>query len=190
MTTLLTACGGDSGGGGGSAPAPIYSMALNTVAELPACDEDHEKQLVYIIETQQFQTCQAGTWTVIEIKGAPGEAGAAGAAGPAGPKGEKGAKGDPGEVTEAPEDYTFINNTLASINMGDTLATMLPEAKTLLLEKGELSNPTVGAATWDQYDLAKSNPGAGEGECVWHYYWTISILQSTDQVDIIYNACD
>jgi hypothetical protein len=90
---LAAACGTESkkSGGGDSAPeqpapadpqqqvqqqdpapeSPVpYSLAVATATALPPCDEAHNQQLVYVMDTKQFQTCQGGAWQVVEITAA------------------------------------------------------------------------------------------------------------------------
>jgi hypothetical protein len=125
----LAACGSGGSGGGSDSPAPNtpveepkdttdksptdtqatpYSMALATAADLPACDEAHEKQLVYLLAEKQFQTCQAGAWVVIEI-----------------------------EAPEPELDLNRLHNAIMAIQVGDTLDDMIPEAREYLLSLGK-----------------------------------------------------
>lgn len=84
-------------------PATSYSMAMKA-AELPACDAAHDRQLVYLLDTKQFQTCQSGTWQVVEI------------------------------TTPAPVlDKTRLANSIGAIQVGQTLSEMIPEAREYLL---------------------------------------------------------
>lgn len=113
MISILAAGCGTSSGGDGAADTPATkqtttptpsgavgtgALAFNTAAELPACDTSRDHQLVYVIATKQFQTCQAGAWTVIEIAAPTGPAGEDGADGKNGTDGKDGAAGKDGTV--------------------------------------------------------------------------------------------
>lgn len=98
-------CGQGSDGSKNSAPEDAvesgavgsgFAIVVNTAAEMPACNEESKRQLVYVTESSAFQTCDGSKWTTIDIKGEKGEPGAQGPAGEAGAAGAKGDKGDPG----------------------------------------------------------------------------------------------
>ena len=78
----------------------VMSYAVTSAAELPPCDTSHEKQLFYIMETQEFRTCQGGSWVAINIQGPKGEDGKDGETGPAGKDGQDGAVGPAGPAGE------------------------------------------------------------------------------------------
>lgn len=80
------------------------SLAIATLAELPACDDTRHQQLIYVMETKEFQTCQHNVWQVVTI-----------------------------EAPAAKVDYQAQYNALTSIQLGDKLTDMVPEAKNLLL---------------------------------------------------------
>ncbi len=130
IALTLTACGGSDDDSPTAAPAPAapYSIALATVEELPACDADHDKQLVYILATKEFQTCQAGAWAKVEI------------AVPAAPV-------DPAEVNLA-------KNLMATIKVDDTLDTMLPEARELVLS-GTKGTAAGTSGTGTEYTISR-----------------------------------
>lgn len=83
LVLVLAACGGEEKSPAPAAQAPtpapaveptpsvvkptLLSLAINTAAELPACNADNNRQLVYVVETKEFQTCQSGAWVKIEI---------------------------------------------------------------------------------------------------------------------------
>ncbi len=130
---VLVGCGADDENESSTPPIQQYSMALATEAELPACDAAHDKQLVYITETKEFQTCQAGAWAKVELP-------------------------TPEPVAESvdPAEVNLVKNALATIKVyEDTLETMLPEAREIVLsgEKKEES-PTVTAYTISKFDDA------------------------------------
>lgn len=49
------------------------TMALDSKDELPACEEANNKQLVYVIDEEQFYTCSEGEWAEIDIQGKDAE---------------------------------------------------------------------------------------------------------------------
>lgn len=61
-----------------SALPPTFSMVVDTADQLPPCDGAHSKALVYVSGDTEFQTCQNGAWTVIDVRGEQGESGADG----------------------------------------------------------------------------------------------------------------
>lgn len=93
------------------------SMAIATLAELPVCDDTRHQQLVYVMETKEFQTCQHTVWTVIDMT-----------------------------PPAAPVDYQAQFNALTSIQLGDKLTDMVPEARTLLLSSA-FTHETLKAST-------------------------------------------
>jgi hypothetical protein len=82
-----------------SAPAAAVtptSYYLDSAADLPACDAGAQGWLVYLKDPGEFQACEDGAWTVVDIQGPAGAAGAVGAAGPSGAKGSDGIDAAPG----------------------------------------------------------------------------------------------
>lgn len=68
---------------------------VDTAANLPPCNV--EGRLVYVVDQKEFQACENGTWTVIDLTGPAGKDGAAGAAGAKGVQGDRGVQGNQGE---------------------------------------------------------------------------------------------
>lgn len=101
LLLTLTACGHEDGAKQAAATtAPVatargYSIALNTLSEMPACTADNETQLAYVAEVQLFYVCTSTRWTEVAIKGADGKDGTAGAAGTNGKDGVDGVDGAP-----------------------------------------------------------------------------------------------
>lgn len=91
--------GGDSneivkeGAKGAEKSTNSYSLFIATENDQPACDVDHEGQLIYVEDVAKFKHCKSGVWVEIDIKGEKGDTGAAGTDGA---KGDKGDKGDTG----------------------------------------------------------------------------------------------
>lgn len=88
--TLLSGCGDDQSAGGAKSTQDdkesrskpkLQSIALDSVDELPSCDDANDKQLAYIIDTEVFYSCDDGQWVEVEIKGKDGKDGAQGVAG-------------------------------------------------------------------------------------------------------------
>lgn len=140
---MVAACGTDSNDDGapvatngkqtqqGTGPdgAPeLISLAINTMADLPTCDASREQQLVYVMETKQFQTCHAGSWAVIDITGPAGAQGAAGA------KGDTGAAGAAGKDAPTPAAPTAREMYIAllTINAGNEVGALSAAAQALL----------------------------------------------------------
>ncbi len=87
------------------------------VETLPACSPAEEGWIVYLVPAAQLQACEAGSWTVVDLRGhdgatgvgkdgadgAPGKAGEPGAPGVAGPAGKDG-KPTPKNVWPDPVD--------------------------------------------------------------------------------------
>lgn len=73
LLLLLTACGTDPAKDSKEEPknvaAPKYQETPHALAadELPKCDEDNQKQLVYVIPEKQFYTCEEKGWETIEM---------------------------------------------------------------------------------------------------------------------------
>ncbi len=61
--------GSDDKGSDSSSPASDSkrSLALDSKADLPACGEENDKQLVYVIDEEQFYTCESAEWTEIDV---------------------------------------------------------------------------------------------------------------------------
>jgi hypothetical protein len=61
--------GSDDKEGDSSSPASDSkkSLALDSKADLPACEEGNDKQLVYVIDEEQFYTCESSEWTEIDV---------------------------------------------------------------------------------------------------------------------------
>lgn len=72
-----------------------YSQLVDTLADLPVCDDTHERQLVYVVETSEFEACSKTVWTIVDIKGKDG------ANGKDGSNGKDGAAGKDGQVVNA-----------------------------------------------------------------------------------------
>jgi hypothetical protein len=161
LYAACTGCGADSDGESeNAAPTTPYSMALDSAAELPPCDDAHDKQLVYVLATKEFQTCQAGAWVKVEMA-------APTASTPA----------DPAEVNR-------VKNAIATIKVGDTLETMLPDARAVVLSGTKVGS---GDATTgdDTYTISKYDGATGGTKL---YYYTVTIERSNGQVSHIYEG--
>lgn len=118
---LLTGCGVEQQN---AAPQPQtteesgpVSLAVTSMAALPPCDADRDRQLVYLMNEQEFRTCQSGIWQVVVIQGAAGPEGPAGKRGPAGEAGaagKDGADGVAGKDGEAGEDAQVVVDTITT----------------------------------------------------------------------------
>lgn len=69
-------------------PDPLQSLAVTAKDDMPECNNDNLRQLIYVMADKTFFTCQIDGWVSIDIKGEKGDVGE---------KGERGIKGDPGE---------------------------------------------------------------------------------------------
>lgn len=87
LTFLVAACGTHHTGSTQSADSAPITLAVTGTADLPACNSDNRNQLVYVRDPGQFQECDGGSWSVIDIKGPAGDAGPKGDKGDAGPAG-------------------------------------------------------------------------------------------------------
>lgn len=86
MALCLFACGsddakhsGDSPGGNPDDPKTpgvsgpeIFSLFLDAKADLPACGEANQRQLVYVADESKFYACKEVEWVEVSIKGEPG----------------------------------------------------------------------------------------------------------------------
>ena len=50
----------------------MYSRLIKDMDTLPACDQDHDSQLIYVIDLQEFKVCSQGEWVTAEIGGTDG----------------------------------------------------------------------------------------------------------------------
>jgi hypothetical protein len=73
---LCTACGqlpGSSNDSGSSTEitdttaSDTRSMALDSKDDLPECTESNNKQLIYVIDEEQFYTCNDAEWAAIDV---------------------------------------------------------------------------------------------------------------------------
>lgn len=112
----------------GSSEAPAatspYSLTVDAVADLPICDGSRDRQLVYVLESQQFHTCRENQWQAIDIKGKDGAVGKDGAAG------EDGANGNDNHIKmivtctpTLPPTSVKIRYQMTEMASGDTFAT-------------------------------------------------------------------
>jgi hypothetical protein len=72
--------------------------------ERPPCVDELRGQLIYRLDTETFEVCDASNWLTVDISGERGEAGPSGAngeVGPSGPQGTSGTAGARGENGEA-----------------------------------------------------------------------------------------
>jgi hypothetical protein len=167
---VLTGCGVQENNSEADAgKSGRYALTVDTPADRPPCTQAEERQLIYVIETSQFEVCAPGGWEVIDIAGKDGKQGQVGSRGGSGPKGDAGQDGVAGPAgaigpagpagapgADAPNIYTDmrrIKNTLATIKVGDTLLTMLPEARDYLLTLGRYSSETVNSRFMEFYDI-------------------------------------
>lgn len=83
ITLLLTNCGSDDSKPTkadeevaiSATPAtPSQTIALETNADLPACEKANKGQLAYVIDEETFYSCDE-SWAVIEVKGKNGKDG-------------------------------------------------------------------------------------------------------------------
>jgi hypothetical protein len=180
---ILAACGSHDGDNDGDSPANENnaktaevgtegptSLTLETPADLPECNEARNRQLIYIIETEEFQTCKDGAWVVVTIP-VP-------------------------EATPEPLDLNRLHNAIMTIDVsdnitdpndpgylnGDTMESMIPEAREYLLSLGEREE--INATTVD-YTLAKL--AAAGAACEWEYYYLVKFRSGS--VISVYDGC-
>jgi hypothetical protein len=119
VTAMLSGCG--SNDQGSTAPAQdtaTYSLMVQSVTELPACDDGRKGALAYVKAESKFYGCD-GSWSVIDITGPAGPAGADGGPGPKGDVGAVGAKGDKGDTAPSNriKSVTTCTGKLDSVNI-------------------------------------------------------------------------
>jgi|GEM_PF-1878717 len=100
--------GGNNGSGNrGSGDLSVVDGTARLVQsgdERPPCIDELLGQLIYRLDTETFEVCQATGWLTVDISGdrgaagSPGASGEVGPSGPQGPMGEKGARGESGEA--------------------------------------------------------------------------------------------
>lgn len=129
------------------------SLAIATVAELPACDAARNQQLVYVLDAKQFQTCQAGAWVVVEIT-----------------------------VPKPDLDVNRLHNAIMSIQIGQTLENMIPEAREYLLALGE--KDIVSASV---YNFVLISDATADRECNRVFHYTVRFVNNI--VDSVHDAC-
>ena len=77
------------------------AFVVTTQNDLPACNNENNKALVYVKAESSFKTCQNGTWETIDLRGPAGVPGVAGAPGATGAAGSPGATGATGAIGTA-----------------------------------------------------------------------------------------
>ena len=68
-------------------PGETTAFYINSVANLPDCDNTRNGFLYYIAQTKQFEACNGSAWIVVDLTGPTGEQGTAGTQGPTGEQG-------------------------------------------------------------------------------------------------------
>ena len=71
----LISCGSQGGSSGSDQKeeakkdevAPLQSISLKNIKDLPKCAKANDSQLVYVIDDQMFMTCTEGEWVEIEM---------------------------------------------------------------------------------------------------------------------------
>jgi hypothetical protein len=71
IAILMIGCGNDDDGEANVVYVQDtpYSMAISKKSDLPDCDENNSKQLVYVKKEKQFYSCEADGWDEIDIGG-------------------------------------------------------------------------------------------------------------------------
>ncbi len=81
-----------------------YSQLVDSIADLPKCDDAHERQLIYVVETSEFKACSKAQWNTVNLKGKDGTDGKIGtdgkngAIGASGKDGKNGVDGQDGQT--------------------------------------------------------------------------------------------
>jgi hypothetical protein len=115
LALMFTACGSDDENSPASDESkPLQSVTLNSKKDLPACGTSNDKQLAYVIDEEQFYTCD-GDWLAIEISSEAIE----------GPKGKDGEDGDDGLTVTVNNWFDAVNNKLWLIGPTGSYATFL-----------------------------------------------------------------
>jgi hypothetical protein len=73
-----------------------YALKVDNKRDVPSCNDDNAKQLVYVVETAEMLTCEKHNWVAIDLQGKPGADGKAGRDGKDGQDGQQGIAGRDG----------------------------------------------------------------------------------------------
>lgn len=57
------------GSSGGGSMSKVFSIVIDSDADLPACGDANKKQLVYVNSTKTFKSCETSGWVVIDMGG-------------------------------------------------------------------------------------------------------------------------
>ena len=98
LALLMTSCGAQQGANPNAEPSPspavdyqpskkevvveyrkngtVYAVALTDTKDMPACDKNNSKQLVYIKNQDKFYSCENEAWEALAVKGEKGDPGA------------------------------------------------------------------------------------------------------------------
>lgn len=74
-----------------------YALKVDNKRDLFDCTDEHDKQLVYVVETAEMLTCDKRTWVAIDLKGKAGRDGKDGQDGQQGIAGRDGVDGVAGQ---------------------------------------------------------------------------------------------
>lgn len=81
-----------------------YALKVDNKRDLFECTDEHDKQLVYVVDTAEMLTCDKRTWVAIDLQGKDGKDGANGKDGKDGQDGVDGQNGIQGEQGIAGQD--------------------------------------------------------------------------------------
>ncbi len=92
--------------------ATTYALAVDDTKDMPVCERENNKQLVYVKNADKFYSCEEN-WVEVPIAAKPG---VAGVSGEKGDKGDKGEKGDPGAPVSVNQWYDVISTKRWLVN--------------------------------------------------------------------------
>ena len=189
LSVLVFACG--------KAPATKQAQppshneyAVSTAADLPACDDAHADWLYFVQADKSFHVCQAGAWSVIDLKGKDGANGAAGAAGAAG------APGKDATASSLVGSSIYCTGVLPTTALQFEYQAVLMKSGDVFAKAGVYGN---GAEFGGSNFFSKAQVGALTAAVVFTYdydstanygFWTLSLDRTSLVTTILYKDID
>lgn len=175
------------------ATVPTTAMAVETEADLPACDGKHRGALYFVEDGERFVVCKEGGWDDVDLHGPRGATGSAGAAGVTGARGTTGAAAANGSLFSS---SIYCSGTLS----GTALVARYDAA---VLNSGDvLAHASIGGAAYEQSQsefYAAAQNGAATAVVILVYdvegtansgWWELALNRATLILSVTYHDTD
>jgi len=161
-----------------AAPQALY---LADASNRPACAAANEGQLVYLVAAKEFQTCSAGAWQAVDLRGPQGEAGKDGVDGV---DGASSAVVSRQYCSKAIAESLYIRSTLSVMANGDVHSTCEVSDSLRSTQSASLLSALTGSVISGENGCTVTYDADGTATSGWWNFVTVNGVRQATYRDV------